>query len=59
MRIEECKLHHISYTRGYVSVKDEEPYMPYKGRFGEGFKRLRHNSNSTSYCFVEYWIKEE
>lgn len=53
------KLHHTSLTRGYVSVKETSGIkVPYKGRFGEGYKLLTHNSNSTRYCYVSYYINK-
>ena len=54
----DCRLHHTSLTRGYVSRKDgtKQPFTPYKGRFGEGFTRLLPNWGSTNYSFIEYYI---
>ena len=61
MKIEDCRLHHTSLTKGYVSrkpIKDgTNPFTPYKGRFGEGFTRLSSNPKSTQYCFITYYIK--
>lgn len=49
--------HHTSYSRGYVSVKDNEDYIPYEGRFGKGYTRRTHNPNSTTYCYITYYIE--
>ena len=51
--------HHAAYCRGYVSRKlwpDDWPAVPYKGRFGEGYKVFCPAYNSSRYCIVQYWI---
>lgn len=50
------KFHHTSYFRGYVSRTREPIPIPYKGRFGIGYKLEESNSNSTTYSFVSYYI---
>lgn len=51
------KLHHVSLTRGYVSVKRPEGILEeYHGRFGDGYVLLKHNPFSTQFCFKEYYI---
>lgn len=51
--------HHESTFRGYISRKlsvDELPVLPYKGKFGTGFKVLLPNWESTNYSRVKYFI---
>lgn len=51
--------HHESTFRGYISRKlsvDELPVLPYKGKFGIGFKVLLPNWESTNYSRVKYFI---
>ena len=50
--------HHTSYFRGYIRV-GEENVVPYKGRFGVGYKVYRNNPNSSRYCFLTYYIKRQ
>jgi len=58
MKLTECTMHHTSLTKGYVSRKTgSHPFVPYKGRFGEGFTRLSPNWKSTQYSFITYYIK--
>lgn len=50
----------VSKFRGYVSTKvtdDNAVCIPYKGRYGKGYKVERNNSQSTQYALVEYWVK--
>lgn len=54
----EYKYHHTSLTRGYVSVLSKGEVIPYKGKFGEGYKVLWHSDVSTRYCNVSYYIKQ-
>lgn len=58
MKLEGCKRSHTSRHRGYVSRKGSQPFVPYKGRFGEGYTRLTPAWDSTLYCFITYYIKE-
>lgn len=54
--------HHESTFRGYISRKisaDELPVLPYKGKFGTGFKVLLPNWKSTNYSRVKYFIYKE
>ena len=52
------KEHHTSLTQGYVSRKKPEGVaVPYKGRFGVGYKVLTPSWQSTSYCYVTYYVK--
>ena len=63
----ECRYSHTSRKKGYVSRVTPNPehptskgyYEPYSGRFGEGFAELEPSYNSTRYCYISYWIKEE
>lgn len=50
--------HHTSTMRGYVSRKTEGRIEPYKGRFGEGYKLLTPRFDTTTYCYVTYFVKE-
>lgn len=53
----EARYHHTALTRGYVSVKETNGIKePYKGKFGKGYTVKRHNSNSTFYCYIDYYI---
>lgn len=59
IKMRKATYHHTALTQGYVSVKVEEGIkVPYSGRFGEGYKVLSHNPNSTRFCFVSYYIYE-
>ena len=53
----EYKEHHTALCKGYVSVKknSEEP-KPYVGRFGKGYTVKSHNSESTRFCFITYYV---
>ena len=52
------KEHHTSLERGYVSRKNNDGIlMPYKGKFGKGYKLYTSNLNSTRYCYVTYYIE--
>lgn len=56
------KEHHTSLHHGYVSRKGDGVILPYKGRFGEGYKHFTPNYDSSRVCFVTYYIfnnKEE
>lgn len=49
--------HHTSMHRGYVSVKSNGEVEKYNGRFGKGYKILKHNPDSTTYCICVYVIE--
>lgn len=51
------KLHHTAWARGYVSRKTDSIVLPYKGRYGEGYKVLQPSFTSTQYCYVTYYVK--
>lgn len=51
--------HHTSKAPGYVSAKGAGFAVPYKGRFGRGYKYYFHNPDSTYYCYVSYYVWEE
>ena len=51
--------HHTSKAQGYVSSKGAGYAVPYKGRFGQGYKHYTHNPDSTYYCYVTYYVWEE
>lgn len=65
LRLETCGIlyeHHESTFRGYISRKlndNELPVLPYKGKFGKGFKVLLPNWESTNYSRVKYFIYKE
>lgn len=48
--------HHTSLCRGYQSVK-EDKIVGYSGRFGKGYAVYSHNSSSTRFCYVSYYVK--
>lgn len=39
----------------YQLGNDEEP-KPYVGRFGKGYTVKSHNSESTRFCFITYYV---
>lgn len=52
--------HHFSWASGYVSRKMPEGIVvPYKGRYGEGFKVFTPSWQSSSYCTVTYYVLEK
>lgn len=47
-----------SLTQGYVSTKvDHTAPAKYDGKYGVGYTTLSNNPRSTSYCFINYWLK--
>lgn len=52
------KQHHTASQRGYLSRKGGHEIIPYKGRFGEGYKVLSPRWDTTQYVTVTYYIKE-
>jgi len=50
--------HHSAYERGYVSRKSDGYMKPYKGRFGNGYKRYMPCFNTNRYCWITYFIEE-
>lgn len=56
-----CELHATSWARGYVSRvgSGHNGILPYKGRYGEGYKVYTASWESTRYCRVRYYIREE
>lgn len=53
------RFHHSAFAQGYVSAKGAGYAVPYKGRFGRGYKYYTHNPISTYYCYVAYYVEEE
>ena len=53
------RFHHSAFAQGYVSAKGAGYAVPYKGRFGRGYKYYTHNPISTYYCYVSYYVWEE
>lgn len=54
--------HHECTCKGYISRKlslEQLPVYPYKGKFGNGFKVLLPNWESTNYSRVKYFIYKE
>lgn len=56
--LKNCKYSHSALTRGYISRKIYGRIVPYKGRFGTGYKVYSTNPDSTRYCIVEYYLNE-
>lgn len=50
------KLYGTAVWKGYVSVKNNEEPKPYEGRFGKGYTVKSHNSESTRFCFITYYV---
>ena len=52
--------HHTALTRGYVSkkIKTTKP-KEYNGYFGKGYTVKSHNSRSTRYCYITYYVEKE
>ena len=49
---------HSAAEKGYTRVGDVGKIIPYKGRFGEGYKRYTGSyRGSTKYTTIEYWTK--
>lgn len=48
---------HTSLTRKYVSRKISCIIFPYSGRFGQGYKMLTPNYNSSYYSYITYFVK--
>lgn len=52
-----CKELHTSRARRYVSRRNHDGIAEeYKGRFGRGYKIYTPSWDSTTYCFVTYYI---
>lgn len=51
--------HHTSLCRGYVSTKSKGIVEGYSGRFGIGVTVKEHNSRSSRYCNISYYILNE
>ena len=54
-----CRFKKESVRNGYVSKKYENVVFKYIGKFGNGFIVARHNSESTGYTKIEYWIENK
>ena len=48
--------HHSARYRAYISRKSNGIVEPYRGRFGAGYVHYRPAFDSTTYCFVDYYI---
>lgn len=48
--------HHTATRKEYVSRKVPGIVRPYKGRFGEGYIILHPRWDTTTYCYVDYYI---
>lgn len=48
--------HHVASQRGYVSRKTAGYIEPYTGKFGVGVRWVYPRYDTTSYCYVEYWV---
>ena len=55
-----ARYHHTSYFRGYVSKKryPDGQKEQYNGRFGKGYTIKYHNTKSTTYAFIAYYVEE-
>lgn len=53
------RIHHTAHAQGYISSKGAGHAVPYRGRFGQGYKHYTHNPNNTYYCYVTYYVEEE
>lgn len=51
--------HHTSLCRGYVSTKSKGILEGYSGKFGIGVTVKEHNSRSSQYCYISYYILNE
>ena len=49
--------HHTCTAMGYISRKSDGVIVPYKGRYGEGYKYLQPNWDSSNYCLCTYFVK--
>jgi len=54
--LKHCKYSHSALTRGYISRKIYGRIVPYKGRYGTGYKVYSPNPDSTRYCIVSYYL---
>lgn len=59
MENEKCIFKRKSVRNGYVSKKYKNIVYKYIGKFGNGFIVARHNSESTGYTKIEYWIENK
>ena len=53
------KYHHTSLCRGYISTKSKGLIEGYSGKFGTGVTFKEHNSRSSRYCYISYYILNE
>lgn len=54
----ECRYHHTSTVRGYISRKCKEGIVSeYKGRFGEGYIVRTPRWDTTQYHYVTYYVR--
>lgn len=53
------KEHHTSRARRYVSRKSNGVAEEYSGRFGHGYKVFTPAWDSTTYCYVTYYVAED
>jgi hypothetical protein len=51
-----CRKHHTSRARRYVSRKCDGIVETYNGKFGSGYKVYTPAWDSTTYCYVTYYI---
>lgn len=47
--------HHTAYACGYYSRKADPFVLPYKGRFGVGYKVISAAHNTTRYHLITYY----
>ena len=54
------KLHHTALSRGYVSRKCSSGLVvPYSGKFGEGYVVFMPRFDTSRYCTIYYYVKED
>ena len=53
------KLHHSALSRGYVSRKCSGIVVPYRGKFGAGYAVFKPRFDTSRFCTVYYYVKED
>ena len=54
--LKHCKYSHSALARGYISRKIKGIIVPYKGKYGVGYKVCCPNPDSTRYYIVNYFL---
>lgn len=50
------QVHHTASRRGYISRKSDGVVEEYTGKFGAGYVLLTPRWDTTTYCYVTYYI---